>query len=318
MNNIRFFLLLIPILFCYGCSEEEAVSPITITAEIGKKGLAFDTAERFYQLGDTLVYKFEVTSPNGIEKIEFSNYTGVGVNKAAPVVLRKVENPQGTTWTLVDTIKNIQDDVRYSVYVQDKNRTYKSKQVNAFLDITRYYGISLFDGVSTGTSKTFINAETARTFFVANTIGDPTGIDFGFAFMENKSNLLACLVSFDSYWMTGAYSSVVNNLNRPMMFKKSTQASINNVSVIKGLIKNAADLKTVFDQAANYTTVMPFLPDEKSAYNIKARDMIAFKTFDGRYGLLQVSLVDAKSNSAANTQKITFSMFVEKNKSVIE
>lgn len=318
MNNIKFILLFLPVFLWFSCSPDEVESPIHITAKIGKKGQAFDTAERLYQIGDTLVYKFEVTSPNGIEKIEFSGYSGVGVNKAAPVVLRKIENIEGTTWTFVDTIKNIQDDVRYSVYVQDKNRTYKSLQVNAFLDITRFYNISLFDGLSNGTSKTFINTESGRTFYIANTVGDPAAMDFGFAFMENKSNILACLVSFDNYWMTGAYSSIVNNLNRPMQFRKSTQASINNVSVIKGLIKNAADLKSVYDQALNYATVLPLLPDEKSAYNIKTRDMIAFITNDGRYGLLQVTLVDAKSNSTANTQKITFSMFVEKNKSVIE
>ena len=309
---------LLLLFFVVGCTTEETENLIQIKSFIGKKGQPFDTAEKMYQLGDTLVYKFEVTSPNGIEKIEFSNYIGVGANKAAPVVLRKIENPEGTTWTLVDTIKNIQEDFRYSVYVQDKNRIYKSQQVNAFLDITRFYGISLFDGLSNGTSKTFINTESARTFYIANTIGDPAGMDFGFAFMENKSNILACLVSFDNYWMTGAYPSIVNNLNRPMQFKKSVQAATNNISVIKSRVNKAADLKTIFEEAASYVTVLPLLPDEMCAYNIKSRDMISFKTFDGRYGLLQVTLVDAKSNSNANTQKITFAMIVEKNKINIE
>jgi len=309
------FLLLVVMV---GCTTDENVNLIQITASIGIKGQPFDTEERLYQQGDTLVYKFEVTSPNGIEKIEFSNYTGVGANKAAPVVLNKIENLEGTTWTLMDTIVNIQEDVRYSVYVQDKNRNYKSHQVNAFLDISRYLSISLFDGLSNGTSKTFINTESGRTFYIANTIGDPTAMDFGFAFMENKSNVLACLVSFDNYWMTGAYPSIVNNLNRPMQFKKSIQANINNVSVIKSRVKNAADLKTIFEQATFFNSVLPLLPDEKCAYNIKSRDVIAFKTFDGRYGLMQVTLVDAKSNSTANTQKITFAMFVEKNKTFLD
>lgn len=305
------FLLLITMV---SCTTEENVNAIQITASIGIKGQPFDTEERLYKLGDTLVYKFEVTSPNGIEKIEFSNYTGVGVNKAAPVVLSKIENLEGTTWTLIDTIVDIQDDVRYSVYVQDKKRNFESHQVNAFLDISRYFSISLFDGLSNGTSKTFINTESGRTFYIANTIGDPEGMDFGFAFMENKTNILACLVSFDNYWMTGAYPSIVNNLNRPMQFKKSIQANVNNASVIRSRVKNAADLKSIFEQATFFESVLPLLPDEKSAYNIKTRDVIAFKTFDGRYGLMQVTLVDPKSNSTANTQKITFAMFVEKNK----
>ena len=319
MNNIKFLLLLLPIFGWFSCTTQEPENLIQIKAFIGKKGQAFDTAEKFYQLGDTLVYKFEVTSPNGIEKIEFSNYMGVGANKAAPVVLRKIENLETTTWILVDTIKNIQDDVRYSVYVQDKNRAYKTQQVNAFLDITRYNSISLYDGLSNGTSKTFINSESARTFYIANTIGDPAGMDFGFAFMENKSNILACLVSFDNYWMTGAYPSIVNNLNRPMQFKKlATPASSTNVSVIKGMVTKAADLKTLFDGATFQTSVMPLLPDEKSVYKIASKDLIAFKTYDGRYGLLQITLVDAKSNTTANTQKISFAMIVEKNKLNIE
>lgn len=301
-----------------GCTTDENENLIQITASIGKKGQPFDTAERFYQLGDTLVYKFEVTSPNGIEKIEFSSYTGVGVNKSAPVVLSKIENLEGTTWTLEDTIVNIQDDVRYSVYVQDKNRNYKTQQVNAFLDISRFLTISLFDGLSNGTSKTFINTESGRTFYIANTIGDPEAMDFGFAFMENKSNILACIVSFDNYWMTGAYPTIVSDLNRPMQFRKSTPATINNTSWIRGRVKNAAELKTIFDEATPYPSVLPLLPDEKSAYNIKSRDAIAFKTFDGRYGLMQITLVDAKSNSAANTQRISFAMVIEKNKAIIE
>jgi len=311
---------LLLLIFVVGCTTDEVVdNPILLTSGIAKVGQALSTDDKLYQVGDTIVYKFEVTSPNGIEKIEFSGYEGVGVNKKAPVVLRKIENPTGTTWTLVDTIKNIQNDVRYSLYVQDRNRQYKTIQVNAFLDISRYLiPISLFDGMSNGTSKTFINTESGRTFYIANTIGDPAGMDFGFAFMENKSNILACLVSFDNYWMTGAYPSIVNNLNRPMQFKKSVQAATNNTSVIKSRVNKAADLKTIFDESASYATVLPLLPDEMSAYNIKSRDMISFKTFDGRYGLLQVTLVDAKSNSNANTQKITFAMIVEKNKINIE
>ncbi len=311
---------LLLLIFVVGCTTDEVVdNPIVLTSGIAKMGQTLSTDDILYQVGDTIVYKFEVTSPNGIEKIEFSGYEGVGVNKKAPVVLRKIEKPTGTTWTLVDTIKNIQNDMRYSLYVQDNNRQYKTIQVNAFLDISRYLTpISLFDGMSNGTSKTFINTESGRTFYIANTIGDPAGMDFGFAFLENKSNVLACLVSFDEYWKTGAYPSVVNNLNQPVQFRKSTAATSTNTSWIKGKVTKAADLKTIFDEAASFTTVEPILPDGKSAINIKSKDAIAFKTADGRYGLMQITLVDAKSNSTANNQKISFAMVIEKNKTTIE
>lgn len=315
MNKIIVSLIFLPIalLSFVGCDTQDVDNQIVLTSGIAKVGQALSTVDKLYQVGDTIVYKFEVTSPNGIEKIEFSSYEGVGINKKAPVVLRKIENPTGTTWTLVDTIKNIQNDVRYSLYVQDKNRQYKTIQVNAFLDISRYLTpISLFDGLSNGTSKTFINTESGRTFFIANTIGDPAGMDFGFAFLENKSNVLACLVSFDEYWKTAVYPSVVNNLNQPVQFRKSTAATSTNTSWIKAKVTNASDLKTIFDQAQSFSTVEPLLPDGKSAVNIKSKDVIAFKTADGRYGLMQVTLVDAKGNSTTNNQKISFGLVIEK------
>lgn len=312
MNKIKFFLILLPVFGWIGCSEVAVDNPIVITASIAKKGQVLDNAPKQFQLGDTIVYKFEVSSPNGISKIEFSNFSGVGVNQKAPVVLSKVENVIGTTWTLVDTIKNIQEDVRYSVYVQDLNRQYKSVQINAYLDVTRYLAQTLYDGLANGTSKTFLNVESGRTFYIANTIGDPVGIDIGFTYMENKSNVLAALVSFDAYWYTGNYATVANGLNQPVTFRKSTAATTTSTTWIKDKVKKSADLKTLYDAATPYASVLPLLPDEKVAVNIKSKDAIAFKTIDGRYGLIQVILVDAKSGSAANTQKINFAMVVDK------
>lgn len=312
MNKIKCFLILLPMFAWVACSEVAVENPIIITAGIAKKGQVLDNTEKLFQLGDTVVYKFEVTSPNGIEKIEFSSFTGVGVNQKAPVVLSKVENLAGTTWTLVDTIKNIQDDVRYSVYVQDQNRQFKSVKINAYLDVSRFLAETLYDGLSNGTSKTFLNVESGRTYFVANTIGDPAGIDIGFTYMENKSNVLAALVSFDSYWYTGNYAAVDNSLNQPVTFRKSTVATTTSTTWIKDKVKKSADLKAFYDAALPYASVLPLLPDEKAAVNIKAKDVIAFKTVDGRYGLIQVTLVDPKSGTAANTQKINFAMVVEK------
>ena len=311
MNKIRFFLILLPLFILMGCSEIDVENPIVITSGIAKKGQVLDDAEKRFQLGDTVVYKFEVTSPNGISKIEFSNFQGVGVNQKAPVILSKIENVNGTTWTLVDTIKNIQDDVRYSIYIEDNNRQFKTKQINIFLDISRFMAVVLYDGLINGTSKTFINVESGRTFFVANTISDPTAMDFGFAYLEAQSQVLACFVSFDDYWNTGNYPSVVNTLNQPLSFKKwGTATTVN--TWIKANVKNSADLKAKYEAAANYPSVAPVLPDGKAAVNIKAKDVISFKTADGRYGLIQVTYVNPRSGSTANNQTLTFSMVVDK------
>jgi len=311
MNKIRFFLILLPVFGWIGCSEVAVDNPIVITAGIAKKGQVLDNTEKRFQLGDTIVYKFEVTSPNGISKIEFSNFQGVGINQQAPVILSKVEGLNGTTWTLVDTIKNIQDDIRYSIYVEDNNRQYKTQQINAYMDVSRFMAIVLYDGLINGTSKTFINLESGRTFFVANTINDPAAMDFGFAYLEAQSQVLACFVSFDDYWYTGNYPSVINNLNRPILFKKwGTATTVN--TWIKANVKNSADLKAKYDAAVNYPSVAPLLPDGKVALNIKAKDVISFKTADGRYGLIQVTYVNPRSGSTANNQTLTFSMVVDK------
>lgn len=311
MNKIKLFLILLPVFSWIGCSEVAVENPIVITAGIAKVGQMLDNSEKRFQLGDTIVYTFEVTSPNGISKIEFSNFQGVGINQQAPVILSKEENLIGTTWTLVDTIKNIQDDIRYSIYVEDNYRQFKTQQINAYLDVSRFMAIVLYDGLINGTSKTFINLESGRTFFVANTISDPTAIDFGFAYLETQSQILACFVSFDEYWNTGNYPSLVNNLNQPITFKKwGTATTVN--TWIKANVKNSADLKTMYHAAVDYPSVTPILPDGKAALNIKAKDVISFKTSDGRYGLIQATYVNPRSGSSANNQTITISYVVDK------
>jgi hypothetical protein len=314
MKNTKILSFIVLSAFCCfaGCKEESADNQILITAGIGKIGGQIDDTEKQFQYGDTIVYMFEVNSPDGISKIEFSIFEGVGVNQKAPVVLSKVENLAGTTWILVDTIKNIQNDVRYSVYAEDMNRQYQTKKISAFLDVSRYVAQTLYDGLANGTSKTFLNMESGRTFFIANTINDPSGIDIGFAYMENQPQVLGCLVSFDEYWNTGNYATVVNNLNQPVVFRKSTQATSGTATWIKDNVKNSSHTKAIFDAAAEFTSVPDLFPDGKVALNLKAKDVVAFRTSDDRYGVIQVILVDAKSGSALNNQKINFAMVVDK------
>jgi len=311
-TKILSFIVLSALCFFAGCKEESADNQILISAGIGKIGEQIDDTEKQFQLGDTIVYKFEVTSPDGISKIEFSVFEGVGVNQKAPVVLSKVENMAGTTWTLLDTIENIQNDIRYSVYAEDANRQYLTKKISAYLDVSRYVAQTLYDGLSNGTSKTFMNFESGRTFYIANTIGDPSGMDIGFAYLENQPQVLGCLVSFDEYWNTGNYASVVNNLNQPVVFRKSTKATSGTATWIKDNVKNSTQTKAIFDAASDFPSVPALFPDGKVALDLKARDVVAFKTADNRYGVIQVILVDAKSGSPLNTQKINFAMVVDK------
>lgn len=311
------FLLLI---LMVGCKTEENENLIQITASIGKKGQPVDAVDRLYQLGDTLVYKFEVTSPNGIEKIEFSNYTGVGVNRKAPTLLKKYQSIVGLTWIYVDTIENIQDDIRYSIYIEDNNKNFKSAQINALLDITRYLDnpiypypsplIILKDGLSNGTSKTFLNIESGRTFYLSNIEGDPTGIDLGFAYLENNLNIKACLVSFDEYWRTGNYPQILNSLNNSIIFRKSTDATSD--FGIKDKIRNAENLKQLFEQSGSFPTNALF-PEDKIAPNLANNNIIAFKTNDNRYGAIQIFKINRKSESPMNTQEISMYLIVQKN-----
>lgn len=312
-NNKIIALILLLAVSCFtGCEEESEDNLIVIQASMGKIGQALDDNEKMYQIGDTIVYRFEVNSPDGIAKIEFSNFEGLGVNQKAPVVLSKIENIAGTTWTLVDTIVNIQTDVRFSVYVQDLKRQYQTKKINAYLDVSRFLTETLYDGLANGTSKTFLNVESGRTFFVANTLADPSGIDMGFAYLENRTDVLACLVSFDEYWNTGNYASIVNNLNQPVEFRKSTPTTATTSAWIKERVKNSADTKAMFEAATPYPSVPGLFPDGKVALNLKAKDVVTFKTADGRYGVIQVTLIDPKSGSPLNTQKINFAMVVDK------
>ena len=293
-----------------GCSTEVIDNPIAITAGIAKMGKTLNDSDKVYQVGDTIVYKFEVTSPNGISKVEFSSYSGVGINETAPVILSKEERITGTVWTYVDTITGIQDDVRYSIYVQDLNKQYKTKKLNAYLDISRYIKyLPMYDGMVNGTSLSFINVESGRTFYIANTIPDPSSIDFGFTFLETQPTLLACLVSFDEYWKTGTYAMVANNLSGGVTFKKSTPATT--TIGIRERVKKASDLKLAYDAATTYPST-PLFSDGKVALKLAVKDVVAFKTKDGRYGLIQLTTVDAKSNSALNNQLVRFHLIVEK------
>jgi len=314
MKKIKILsIILLPLLCAFaGCTKDLDDNPIIITSGIGKIRGPIDNTEKQFQIGDTIVYRFEVNSPNGISKIEFSSFEGVGVNQKAPVVLSKVENLSGTTWTLIDTIEDIQNDIRFSVYAEDMNREYKTEKINAYLDISRFFAETLYDGLSNGTSKTFLNVESGRTFFIANTISDPAGIDMGFAYLENKSEVLACLVSFDEYWNTGNYASVTNTLNQPVIFKKSNPATSGTVSWLRDNVKTSSDIKAIFEAATDFPSLPELFPDGKAALNLKARDVVAFKTSDNRYGVIQVILVDGKSGSALNTQKINFAMAIDK------
>ena len=311
-RNYFFLMLLFSTLIVgFSSCEKEAESIVTISTSYYKKGSTQPVADQFFNVGDTLIYRFEVTANAGLSKVEFSEFSGVGINQQSPVMLKKVENMSTTTWIYTDTIEGIKDDVRYSVYAVDNNRAYTTKQINIYLDVTRLLNteVTLYDGLSNGSSKTFYNIESGRSFFIANTKSDPASIELGFAYLEANTQLKACLVSMDEYWATGNYPMVSNSLYQPVVFKKSTPVS--GTATIADRVKTAADLKTAFDNATVYAAVSPF-SEGKVAHNLLVNDVVAFKTTDGRYGLIQITNINRRSEAATNLQTVRFKSIVQK------
>jgi len=231
MKKIRSILslsLILGSLLFAGCSEEDNPRPLVsaIAYELDQPGTS---NEIVVPVGTDVVYEFVVESEAELKKIEIWQYEGVDIDKSAPVIQATYEYPSvqiGNEFSFKDTIEEVDVDVRYSIYVQDMNDSHTSAKANILLDVTRY-STSLTDGMSNGTSPTFLNVESGRSLYVANTIADPEGIDFGFAYLEGEESVLACLVSFHEYYKTGNYAMVTNDNNNVTSFKDASAISNN-------------------------------------------------------------------------------------------
>lgn len=317
MKKIKLLLdlsVLLSFLFIMGCSEEDNTPP-SITAFATELGQPAAGEQVLLTVGSDAEFGFNVQSEAEIKMIEIWKFEGMGITESEPIKELSLEYPSviiGNSYSFTDTIEDLETDVRYSIYVQDMNDSYSSAYVNLFLDVTRYSG-SLTDGSVDGTTPTFYNIESGRSLYVANTIGDPKGIDFGFSYLESDTTMEACLVSFNEYYKVGNYAMVVNDNNNSTIFKDASAISASFVSIYDA-VENASQLKTYFDDAVELEAVYDVASGNIAA-DLELDDIIAFQAEDGRYGLIQVTDVDRKSGSLRNDQTISFDIIVEKENS---
>lgn len=312
MEKLKLFMIMLVLggLGLVGCDDNDPEGP-EISATTFVAGSEPGTAELRVPDGTEVVYRFDIKSAAPIAKIEVWYRSGLGANMDAPMEEKTIDLSAELNvyneYVVSDTLI-LSEDCSYSVYVEDVNRNFSSARVNLFMDVTKY-NVELTDGMPAATSKTFLCLETGRTFFVANIANDPKGIDLGFTYYEGDDNK-ACLVSLDEYYKTGNYAMVVNDLNPEVIFKDATDL-VTKESVFDEIDK-ASDLKDIFDQAKDYPTVLDYTAG-KIAPALEEEDMIAFRTEDGRYGVMKVKEIDRKNEDVSNNQTISLDVVVEKN-----
>ena len=310
MEKLKLFMIMLVLggLGLVGCDDNDPEGP-EISATTFVAGSEPGTAELRVPEGAEVVYRFDIKSAAPISKIEVWYRPGLGANMEAPMEEKTIELYGEVSEYVVSDTLTLDEDCSYSVYVEDVNRNFSSARVNLYLDVTKY-NVELTDGMPAATSKTFLCLETGRTFYVANIANDPKGIDLGFTYYEGNDNK-ACLVSLDEYYKTGNYAMVVNDLNPEVIFKDATDLVTKEKSVFDEVDK-ASDLKDIFDQAKDYPTVLDYTAG-KIAPALEEEDMIAFRTEDGRYGVMKVKEIDRKNEDTSNNQTISLDVVVEKN-----
>ena len=103
---------------------------------------------------------------------------------------------------------------------------------------------------------------------------------------------------------------VVNDLNPEVIFKDATAPAA--TESVFDQVNKASELKDIFDRAKDYPTVLDYTAG-KIAPALEEEDMIAFRTEDGRYGLMKVKEIDRKNEDVSNNQTISLDVVVEKN-----
>lgn len=306
MEKLKLFMIMLVLggLGLVGCDDNDPEGP-EISATTFVAGSEPGTAELRVPEGAEVVYRFDIKSAAPISKIEVWYRPGLGANMEAPMEEKTIELYGEVSEYVVSDTLTLDEDCSYSVYVEDVNRNFSSARVNLYLDVTKY-NVELTDGMPAATSKTFLCLETGRTFYVANIANDPKGIDLGFTYYEGNDNK-ACLVSLDEYYKTGNYAMVVNDLNPEVIFKDATD-----LVTMFDKVDKASDLKDIFDQAKDYPTVLDYTAG-KIAPALEEEDMIAFRTEDGRYGVMKVKEIDRKNEDTSNNQTISLDVVVEKN-----
>lgn len=316
MHNIQNWILLPLVLLCMmSCEKSEDNSPI-IHGTVNRLGeFVKDQHTLMVTRKDTVVYRFDIMCPAApIKKIELWQYVGTGINANQPIKLKtwdastdKLDNVFTVNSSSLGQDFATNKDVQYSVYVEDMNHNYSSERLQIFVDVFSFSltGSALYTGKTDATSKTFLNLESGRQFVIGNTISDPSGIDLGFAYLNNypaEHPADACLVSFDQYWKTGIYNMFANEKNGRVYFRKMasmTEEEFEDIAI------TAADLHAFYEEAEimDPPAGLNFKVEEEGiAANMQEDDIYAIKTRDGRYGMIRILKIDASSKGNENVQ----------------
>lgn len=292
------------------CSDSGSDGPVikgTVTVTEGESS----QTKLYVPAGSEVGYSFQINSAIPLKALEIHRRIGTGINAQEPTRLERIDIKGSGMYTyeFSGTIASIGNDYQYSVYAEDVDGNFNSVRVCVWLDVMRY-SQTLTDGASAGTSKTFLNIESGVTYYVANTIGDPRGIDLGFTYMEG-THYQACLVSFDEYYKTGNYGMVVNDLNPWVEFRDATHLAT--ASDFYDQVGRASELQTYFDNGASYDRIMDFSAG-RIAHNLWETDMVSFRTMDGRYGLIRIDGIDRRDESDLDNQTMDIRVIVQKNR----
>lgn len=294
--RLSFNILILSLLFSVtGCEKEDTSGP-TI------KGFLNGTEVKEIKVtaGVTINFKYEIQSSSPLSKVEVFVRKGIGLGTDSQLFTRKeaaAGDLEGNSYTVEGSLVAT-TDMMISAGAIDVDGNITVLQLNALLDVSEFDDLILMDAKADGTSKTFCNTQYGLLLFAANTAADPAAIDFGYIYMESKADVKASLVSFGDFGKTGTYPMI--GTNNVTQFKKA-QAYDNT---------NAA-IEAAFSSGTNYPSVLG-IEAGRAATNLKDGDVIAFKTQQGKSGLILVKTVDRKSEAASSEQTIKIKMVVQK------
>lgn len=299
MKTYRFTYIIGILLVCLGaasCNKEENPGPAV-------KGYLNGTEVKEIKItrGTTVNFKYQIQSSSNLSKVEVFVRRNIGLLTDSQLFLRKeaiAGDLTGDTCTVQGTLVAT-TDLMISVGAIDSEGKITILQLNALLDVSEFDDLTMMDAMADGTSKTFCSTQYGLLLFAANTAADPAAIDFGFIYMESNANVKASLVSFSDFSKTATYPLI--GANNVTLFKRATTYT----SV------DAASVQQAFTTGTDFPSVLG-IDAGKAAVNLKDNDVIAFKTQQGKYGLILVKTVDRKSEAASNQQTFKMKLAVQK------
>ena len=299
MKTYRFTYLLGILLLCLGavsCNKEDNSGP-TVKGYLN----GTEVKEIKVTLGATVKFKYEILASSNLLKVEVFVRKGIGLATDSQLFLRKeaaTGDLTGNTYTVEGTL-TATTDLMISVGAIDSEGKITILQLNALVDVSEFDDLVMMDAMADGTSKTFCSTPYGLLLFAANTVADPAAIDFGFIYMESDANVKASLISFSDFSKTATYPLV--GATNVTLFKRA----VTYVNTDAGSVQQAYTTGTDFSSVLGIGT-------GRAAVNLKDNDVIAFKTQQGKYGLILVKTVDRKTEASSNQQTIKIKMVVQK------